>query len=130
MRRRDAMKPSSSDFMGELLDPVHPLFDLVLMGLGSDGHTASLFHGTAALDERERWVVGVEKAGLAPFVPGVRLTFPALASTGEMLFLVSGEDKRDILARVFAGEDLPAARAHSDSELAWLIDRAASPQAK
>jgi 6-phosphogluconolactonase len=60
----------------------------------------------------------------------VTLTFPALASMGEMLFLVSGKDKRDILARVLAGEDLPAARAHSDGELVWLIDRAASPQAK
>ena len=77
------------------------------MRLGSDGHTASLFPGAPALGERERWVVGVEKAGLAPFVPRVTLTFPALASTGEMLFLVSGEDKRDILARVLAGEDLP-----------------------
>lgn len=47
-----------------------------------------------------------------------------------MLFLVSGEDKRDILAGVLAGEDLPAARAHSGGELVWLIDRAASPQAK
>jgi 6-phosphogluconolactonase len=114
----------------ERLDPARPLFDLVLMGLGSDGHTASLFPGASALDESERWVVGVDKAGLTPFVPRVTLTLPALASTREMLFLVSGEDKRDILARVLAGENLPAARARSNGELVWLIDRAASQQAK
>src|SRR5262249_36202962 len=88
-------------------DPAHPLFDLVLMGLASDGHTASLFPNSPALDERERWVVGVEEAGLAPFVPRVTLPFPALASAREMLFLVTGEDKRDILLRVLSGEDLP-----------------------
>jgi 6-phosphogluconolactonase len=114
----------------ERLDPALPLFDLVLMGLGSDGHTASLFPGAPALEEKERWVVGVDKAHLAPFVPRVTLTFPALASTREMLFLVSGEDKRDILARVLAGEDLPAARARSDGELIWLVDRAATGKAK
>ena len=115
-----------SFYGAERFDPGRPLFDLVLMGLGSDGHTASLFPGAPALAEKERWVVGVDKAHLAPFVPRVTLTFPALASTREMLFLVSGEDKRDILARVLAGEDLPAARAHSDGELVWLVDRAAS----
>jgi 6-phosphogluconolactonase len=110
----------------ERFGPARPLFDLVLMGLGSDGHTASLFPGAPALEEKEHWVVGVDKAHLAPFVPRVTLTFPALASAREMLFLVSGEDKRDILARVLAGEDLPAARAHCDGELVWLVDRAAT----
>ena len=112
----------------ERLDPARPLFDLVLMGLGPDGHTASLFPGAPALEEKERWVVGVDKAHVAPFVPRVTLTFPALASTREMLFLVSGEDKRDILARVLAGEDLPAARAHCEGKLVWLVDRAALPR--
>jgi 6-phosphogluconolactonase len=109
----------------EHLDPALPLFELVLMGLGADGHTASLFPNAPALREQERWVVAVEKAGHEPFVPRVTLTFPALASTREMLFLVSGKDKRDILARVLSGEDLPGNRARSDGELAWLVDRAA-----
>ena len=104
-----------------------PLFDIVLLGLGSDGHTASLFPGHPQVDETERWVVGVPKAGLDPFVPRVTLTLPALASTREMLFLVSGAGKREILARVLAGEDLPAAHAYADGELVWLVDRAAAP---
>ena len=99
------------------LDPARPLFDLVLMGLGDDGHTASLFPHSPALDETERWVVGIAKAGMEPFVPRVTLTFPALASTREMLFLVDSADKRAILSRVLAGDDLPARRAYADGEL-------------
>jgi 6-phosphogluconolactonase len=110
------------------LDPARPLFDLVLMGLGDDGHTASLFPHAPALGEVERWVVGVTQAGLAPFVPRVTLTFPAFASSREMLFLVSGSNKRDILARVRSGEDLPANRARSQGELVWLVDRAAGAE--
>ncbi len=98
------------------------------MGLGGDGHTASLFPHSPALDETKRWVLGVAKAGMEPFVPRVTLTFPALASTREMLFLVDSADKRAILARVLAGEDLPAARAYADGELVWLIVRAAAPE--
>jgi 6-phosphogluconolactonase len=110
------------------LDPVRPLFDVVLMGLGPDGHTASLFPQSRALDEKNRWVLGVAKAGMEPLVPRVTLTFPALASTREMLFLVDGGDKRDILRRVFSGEDLPGARAYADGDLIWLLDRAAAPE--
>ena len=105
-----------------------PLFDLVLMGLGGDGHTASLFPRAPALHENTRWAVGVATAGLEPFVPRVTLTFPVLASTREMLFLVDGRDKRDVLARVLAGDDLPAAQARSDGDLVWLVDRAAAPE--
>jgi 6-phosphogluconolactonase len=105
-----------------------PLFDLVLMGVGPDGHTASLFPGDPALAETEHWVVGVAKAHVAPFVSRVTLTLPVLASCHEMLFEVSGADKRAILSRVLAGEELPAAQAHSVGETVWLVDRAASPE--
>ncbi|MGC1444548.1 MAG: 6-phosphogluconolactonase [Xanthobacteraceae bacterium] len=110
------------------LDPARALFDLVLMGLGGDGHTASLFPRSAPLAEKTRWVVGVAKAGMEPYVPRVTLTLPTLASTREMLFLVDGAEKRTILARVLGGEDLPAHRAYSNGELVWLIDRAAAPE--
>jgi 6-phosphogluconolactonase len=109
-------------------DAARPAFDLVLMGLGPDGHTASLFPGGAALKETTRWVVGVEEAKLAPFVPRVTLTIPMLASTREMLFLVTDGDKRDVLTRVLDGADIPAARVHADGDLVWLLTRAAAPE--
>jgi len=105
-----------------------PLFDVVLMGVGADGHTASLFPGRPELDESQRWVVGVPEAGLEPFVPRVTLTLPALASTRAMLFLVSGRSKREVVRRVLSGADLPATRAYSHGELVWLVDRDAAPE--
>ncbi len=110
------------------LDQARPLFDLVLMGLGRDGHTASLFPHSPALGDKVHWVVGIAEAGMEPFVPRVTLTFPTLSSTRELLFLVDGADKRNILNRVLSGEDLPAHRAYSNGELVWLVDRAASPE--
>ncbi|MEH6952480.1 6-phosphogluconolactonase [Nitrobacter sp. NHB1] len=110
------------------LNAGRPLFDLVLMGLGPDGHTVSLFPGDAALAETERWVVGVDRAHVEPFVPRVTLTLPALACSREMLFLVSGEAKRDILSKVMAGADLPGTRARSNGVTTWLTDAAATGQ--
>jgi 6-phosphogluconolactonase len=112
-----------------VFDPPQPLFDLVLLGVGPDGHIASLFPGYPAINVTDQWVVGVSEAHVAPFVPRVSLTLPALGSCHEMLFQLSGADKRPILARVLAGDDLPANRARSyEGETVWLCDKAALPE--
>jgi 6-phosphogluconolactonase len=106
-----------------------PHFDLVLLGMGADGHTASLFPGSPALDETSRLVV-------APLVPalGVRritLTLHALDAAARVVFLVSGASKGAALARVLSGgcgpEALPAARVRPrGGAVLWLVDRAAA----
>jgi 6-phosphogluconolactonase len=121
-------KELQSFYGADRLDSTRPLFDVVLMGVGPDGHTASLFPNDPALEETERWVVGVPKAHVEPFVPRVTLTVPALGSCREMLFEVSGSDKRAILTRVLAAENLPANRVHATGETVWLVDKAALPE--
>ena len=110
------------------LNPARPMFDVVLMGVGPDGHVASLFPGYPALEATNRWVVGVPEAHVAPFVPRVTMTLPVLASCREMLFEVAGAEKRAILTRVFDGEDLPANLACSPGDTVWLVDKAALPE--
>jgi 6-phosphogluconolactonase len=111
------------------LDPPQPLFDVVLLGVGPDGHVASLFPGYPAVAVTDQWVVGVSEAHVAPFVARVSLTLPALGSCHEMLFMIGGADKRAILSRVLSGEDLPSNRARSyEGETVWLCDRAAMPE--
>src|SRR5258708_18679155 len=112
----------------EVLDPTRPLFDMVLLGVGLDGHTASLFPDYPSVEETERWVVGVPTAHVEPFVARVPLTLPALNSCREMLFEISGADKRAILTRVLDGGNLPASRAHAMDETIWLVDQAALPE--
>ena len=107
------------------LDPARPLFDVVLMGVGPDGHTASLLPDDPALEQTRQWVVGVPKAHVEPFVPRVTLTLPALGSCREMLFEVAGSEKHAILTRLLADENLPANRARSTGETVWLVDQAA-----
>ena len=107
------------------LDPRRPLFGMTLLGLGEDGHIASLFPGTKALEERDAWVTPV--FGAKP-EPRISLTYPALESSREILFVVSGAKKRDILSRVLANDmTLPAARLATRGTIRIFADRAALP---
>jgi 6-phosphogluconolactonase len=103
-----------------------PRFDLVLLGLGPDGHTASLFPGTAALNEKISLVVAnwVEKFQTYR----ITLTLPVLNRAACVMFLVSGADKADIVREVLKNKDanLPSQKVHpADGRLLWLLDRAA-----
>ncbi len=115
---------SLQDFYGaRTLDPARPLFDVTLLGLGADGHTASLFPGTPALEERQAWATTV--IGASP-EPRISLTYPALESSADILFLVSGAAKKEILARVLANDRaLPASRIAARGSIRIFADRAA-----
>jgi len=106
------------------LDPAHPLFDVNFLGLGPDGHTASLFPGNAVLAERAKWVAAVIGAK-----PGARitLTYPTLESSRHAAFLVAGDEKRAIFRRLRYGDkSLPAARLHPIGTLWMFADAAAA----
>jgi 6-phosphogluconolactonase len=108
----------------ESLDPMRPLFDVTFLGLGEDGHIASLFPGTRVLTEREQWVVAVSDG---PQEPRISLTYPALESSRLVLFLVTGTEKAAIFARVRRGDPaLPATRFRPSVRLLWLADAAAA----
>ena len=101
-----------------------PAFDLNWLGMGPDGHTASLFPGTPAVDEEERWVVG----NYVPHMDAWRmtLTFPVLKAARRTIMVLSGEDKVDALRAVRAGgSGLPAERVSGEG-VEWIVDAAAA----
>jgi 6-phosphogluconolactonase len=116
-----------SFYGAERLDPARPLFDVTLLGLGEDGHTASLFPGTAVLAERGRWVAAVIGAKSEA---RITLTYPALESSRHAAFLVAGDGKQAMLSRLLRGDErLPAARLHPAGTLWVFADVAAAGQA-
>ncbi|MGH9031913.1 MAG: 6-phosphogluconolactonase, partial [Acidimicrobiia bacterium] len=105
-----------------LLRELGPI-DLVHLGLGPDGHTASLFPGSPTLDEQER-LVTTAGDDLHPH-PRLTFTYPALASAKLVVFTVAGAGKREALSRIKAGDDLPAGRVRAE-RIVWLVDEAAN----
>jgi len=125
-RAAEACERALRDFFGET-----PRFDLVLLGLGDDGHTASLFPGAAAIHERERWALAVYVEKLGAW--RVTLTPPVLNAARQVTFLVAGAGKaarlREVLIGPYQPDTLPAQIVRpADGRVLWLVDRAAAAE--
>lgn len=117
---------AADDYEQRLRAAGPPTFDLVLLGIGPDGHTASLFPEQSSLFVRDRLAVGVPEAGLAPFVPRVSLTLPALAGARHVVVLAEGSGKADAIAEAFgagaeAGPHVPASMLAPESKLLTVL---------
>lgn len=114
--------------------PAFPRFDLALLGMGDDGHTASLFPGSPVLDEKVRWVRHAAAPAGYPTRDRLTLTLPVLNAAARVMFLVTGVGKRKTLRRVFdtappGDPRLPASLVRpADGELIWLLDHAVAPE--
>jgi 6-phosphogluconolactonase len=124
----------AEDYEEQLKNAGPPKFELLLLGIGPDGHCASLFPGQKSLSERRRLVVGVPEAGLEPFVPRISMTLPLLAGARHIVFLATGESKADAIARAFGPDAQPDPSTPSSllvpeaKAITILIDDAAAGQ--
>jgi len=114
----------AEDYAAQLGDD--PRFDLMLLGLGPDAHLASLFPNRPEKHVTDRLVVGVPEAGLEPFVPRISLTFPAINSARQKLFLVTGESKQEALRRAFGDAPDQELLAAHVRPVTVYVDRAAA----
>lgn len=129
MRGEDGPEEGARAYADEL-QAVHgdgiPRLDLILLGMGSDAHVASLFPGRPELDERERTVVPVDMPGLPPIVPRISLSFPIINAARSIVFLVTGSGKAEAVARAMSGTrgtDVPAALVEPyDGAVTWILD--------
>lgn len=116
--------------------PAGPTFDAILLGIGSDGHTASLFPGSTTLRETARWTVVEPSPHLDPHVPRISLTLPVIRASRHALFLVTGPEKQSIVQQDFGDPArgtldavLPSARVGAVEGVEWYLDTAAAPRA-
>lgn len=109
---------------GQRPDGKAQFFDLTLLGMGEDGHTASLFPGHSLLHEKSRYAAAVPNPAGKPFVPRVTMTFVALACSRRILFLIKGAKKEKILRQLERGgncQEYPAAQVRAVEEVRWLV---------
>lgn len=107
-----------------------PVFDLMVMGLGPDGHTASLFPGTAALKEKDKWCVAVNPGDPVPH-ERISLTFPVIQKASELIFIIKGKDKAERVRNIIEEHDkrYPATEAVAKSgKTVYLLDKAAASE--
>jgi 6-phosphogluconolactonase len=107
MRGELGPEAGADAYEAALRDAGGPAFELLLLGLGPDGHLASLFPDQATLSERSRLVLGVEQAGHEPFVPRISLSLSAIASAKQVMFLITGAEKADAVAAAFGPHAVP-----------------------
>ena len=125
---------AAEEYERELQESGPHAFDVVLLGIGPDGHCASLFPDQPTLHERSRMVIGVEQAGLEPYVPRVTFTLPAIAKGKQVVFLAAGESKAGPVAAAFGRGAAPDPHVPSSlvvplaNELTVLLDPAAAAQ--
>ncbi len=128
---RESFRPEGKGgSLGEGKD--FPPFDLIVLGIGADGHTASLFPGDRVLEEQERWVASVSNPRGSPSVPRVTLTLPVINKARCVLFLVSGAGKGEVIDLIMndpetASRLYPAARVRPEGRTLWLLDEKALP---
>ncbi|RZT17689.1 6-phosphogluconolactonase [Kribbella sp. VKM Ac-2569] len=116
---------AAAAYAEELAAAGSPKFDVLMLGVGPDGHVASLFPGYPQLEVTDTAAVAVHDSPKPP-PTRVSLTFPRLDRAREVWFVVSGEDKADAVARALSGDDVPAAHPKGQDRTLWLLDQAAA----